>query len=152
MFPIYRHESEEAMGIWLPVMLDELIEEQDVTISFFIPNLKEQFFFNYQNEGRACRQVEENLEKIVSRTYETCDRCETSIFNLHYICGSCGYMECIHCYKKIMAKTTQQFCKYSSSKFSLVELIPDRALQFLQEQVPLNLENFRRKRIIGFND
>ncbi len=25
-------------------MLDELIEEQDVTISFFIPNLKEQFF------------------------------------------------------------------------------------------------------------
>jgi hypothetical protein len=44
VFPIYRHESEEAMGIWLPVMLDELIEEQDVTISFFIPNLKEQFF------------------------------------------------------------------------------------------------------------
>ena len=29
--------------------------------------------------------------------------------------------------------------------FSLIELIPDRALQFLQEQVPLNLENFRQR-------
>jgi lysine-specific demethylase 3 len=152
VFPIYRHESEEAMGIWLPVMLDELIEEQDVTISFFIPNLKEQFFVIIKTKEEHADRSKKIWKKIVSRTYETCDRFETSIFNLHYMCGSCGYMECIHCYKKIMAKTTQKFCKYSSSKFSLVELIPDRALQFLQEKFPLNLENFRRKRIIGFND
>ena len=129
---------------WMSQLKSRMLtnSQEQETISLFILNL---IFLNYKNGGRACRQVEENLEKIVSRTYETCDRFETSIFNLHYMCGSCGYMECLHCYKKRMPKTTQKSCKHSSSKFSLVELIPARALQFLQEQVPLNLENFRRR-------
>jgi hypothetical protein len=139
------------MGIWLPVPLNEPIEEQDVEISFHILNhIKEHFFNIIETEEGHLGGLKKIWKKMVSGTYKKCDSCKISIFNLHFMCGSCGYMVCLHCHNIRMPQTTNQSCKHDT--IELVELIPARALQFLQEQVPLHLQNFRQRSIDEHND
>jgi hypothetical protein len=90
---------------------------------------------------KSSRQKSGN--KWLSGTNETCDSCKTYIFNLHYMCESCGYMVCLQCYDKRMQRKIEKSCTHSPRKLLPVEIIPARALQFLQQQLPLHLENFR---------
>ena len=132
------------MEIWLPVPLDDPIEEQDVQISFFILNLiKEQFSNIIKTEAEHKVISTKIWKKMVSGTNETCDSCKTYIFNLQYMCESCGYMVCLQCYDKRMPRKIKKSCTHSPRKLLPVEIIAARALRFLQEQLPLHLENFR---------
>ena len=67
------------------------------------------------NNGRMCPQdfieymaPEVDLEgdstrvkwKRVYGVREMCDVCSTTIFNLHWTCGQCGFVACIDCFRE----------------------------------------------------
>ena len=37
-------------------------------------------------------------KRIVSGVRELCDTCDTSLFNFHWVCRSCGFCICPTCY------------------------------------------------------
>ncbi|KAI1278085.1 Lysine-specific demethylase 3A [Halotydeus destructor] len=38
-------------------------------------------------------------KKMVAGVREMCDVCETTLFNIHWVCEKCGFVVCIDCYK-----------------------------------------------------
>lgn len=83
---------------------------------------------------------------------ESCDVCETSLFNHHWICKTCGFSVCIDCYnerklgqKRIFGKNTERdkyfwlLCenskRHSLSKLILTQIIPNELLQQLAQEM-----------------
>lgn len=44
-------------------------------------------------------------KRVVQGVREMCDVCETTLFNIHWVCHKCGFVVCIDCYK--FRKNTQ---------------------------------------------
>lgn len=38
-------------------------------------------------------------KRVVQGVREMCDVCETTLFNIHWVCHKCGFVVCIDCYK-----------------------------------------------------
>jgi hypothetical protein len=38
-------------------------------------------------------------KSVVAGVREMCDVCETTLFNIHWVCSECGFVVCIDCYK-----------------------------------------------------
>ncbi|KAH8037116.1 hypothetical protein MRX96_052477 [Rhipicephalus microplus] len=38
-------------------------------------------------------------KRVVQGVREMCDVCETTLFNIHWVCRKCGYVLCVDCYK-----------------------------------------------------
>jgi hypothetical protein len=36
---------------------------------------------------------------MIPQTRELCDQCDTTIFNGHFFCESCGYSVCMNCFE-----------------------------------------------------
>jgi lysine-specific demethylase 3 len=122
------------MEIWLPVPLDESVE-LDVDILFFIHSrIRDQFFKMIQTKESLKSKSTKNWKQFFSGVYEVCVIYKTTILNLHYACGSCGYMAFCDCYKTrmptkkeiLLSSTTKvlardlfllELCNFFKSKF-----------------------------------
>ena len=53
-------------------------------------------------------------KRAVQGVREMCDVCDTTLFNMHWVCHKCGFVVCIDCYKLRSRKShgcTDKNCK-----------------------------------------
>lgn len=54
------------------------------------------FFFRY---GAVCAAEKVAWKRAVRGVREMCDVCETTLFNIHWVCRKCGFGVCLDCYR-----------------------------------------------------
>lgn len=54
-----------------------------------------------------------------------CDVCDTTLFNMHWVCHKCGFVVCVDCYKARIKATEGdgKHCEHAHFYFSMVELV-----------------------------
>ena len=94
--------SDEDFHLWLrPYKGVDLLNREDA--KFLIQFVGDHFCSLVTQERKACtlHMGPKTLawKKIVAGVRETCDICETTLFNIHWVCSECGFVVCIDCYK-----------------------------------------------------
>ncbi|XP_054167428.1 lysine-specific demethylase 3B-like [Oppia nitens] len=96
--------SEEDLKLWLPN--DEMPADLDLeTAKFVIAHVGDQFCDLVKQEKEAqllhMGSTNKNItwKRVVQGVREMCDVCETTLFNIHWVCDKCGFVVCIDCYK-----------------------------------------------------
>ncbi|XP_041051729.1 lysine-specific demethylase 3A-like isoform X1 [Carcharodon carcharias] len=99
----------EALRLWMPS--DANIEGLDLdTSKYILANIGDHFCQLVMSEKEALKLVEPckkiAWKRAVRGIREMCDACETTLFNIHWVCPKCGFGVCLDCYK--MKKTNPQ--------------------------------------------
>ncbi|XP_023598102.1 lysine-specific demethylase 3A isoform X4 [Trichechus manatus latirostris] len=76
----------EAIGLWLPLIKNVVGTDLD-TAKYILANIGDHF----------CQMVA--WKRAVRGVREMCDVCDTTIFNLHWVCPRCGFGVCVDCYR-----------------------------------------------------
>ncbi|RWS29642.1 putative JmjC domain-containing histone demethylation protein 2C-like protein [Leptotrombidium deliense] len=91
------------LRLWLPPENPKtsLTVEQ---CKFLISHVGDQFCDLVKQEQQALKlHVGEDKtvtwKRVVQGVREMCDVCETTLFNIHWVCQKCGFVICIDCYK-----------------------------------------------------
>ncbi|XP_067885257.1 lysine-specific demethylase 3A-like isoform X2 [Heterodontus francisci] len=99
----------EALHLWMPS--DANVEGLDLdTSKYILANIGDHFCQLVMSEKEALKLVEPckkiAWKRAVRGIREMCDACETTLFNIHWVCPKCGFGVCLDCYK--MKKTNMQ--------------------------------------------
>ncbi|KAJ8015272.1 hypothetical protein DPEC_G00024400 [Dallia pectoralis] len=91
-----------AMGLWLPS--PSVQEGLDLdTSKYILANVGDQFCQLVMSEKEAMMMVEPHQKvawkRAVRGIREMCDVCETTLFNIHWVCRKCGFGVCLDCYR-----------------------------------------------------
>ncbi|XP_029113245.1 lysine-specific demethylase 3B isoform X3 [Scleropages formosus] len=91
-----------AMGLWLPS--SGPVEGLDLdTSKYILANVGDQFCQLVMSEKEAMMMVEPHQKvawkRAVCGIREMCDVCETTLFNIHWVCRKCGFGVCLDCYR-----------------------------------------------------
>ncbi|KAI1898430.1 hypothetical protein AGOR_G00072250 [Albula goreensis] len=91
-----------AMGLWLPS--PSVQEGLDLdTSKYILANVGDQFCQLVMSEKEAMMMVEPHQKvawkRAVRGVREMCDVCETTLFNIHWVCRKCGFGVCLDCYR-----------------------------------------------------
>ncbi|XP_034037116.1 lysine-specific demethylase 3B isoform X2 [Thalassophryne amazonica] len=91
-----------AMGLWLPT--PNIQEGLDLdTSKYILANVGDQFCQLVMSEKEAMMMVEPHQKvawkRAVRGIREMCDVCETTLFNIHWVCRKCGFGVCLDCYR-----------------------------------------------------
>uniref|UniRef100_A0A8C7QW08 Lysine-specific demethylase n=1 Tax=Oncorhynchus mykiss TaxID=8022 RepID=A0A8C7QW08_ONCMY len=92
-----------AMGLWLPS--PSVQEGLDLdTSKYILANVGDQFCQLVMSEKEAMMMVEPHQKvawkRAVRGVREMCDVCETTVFNIHWVCRKCGFGVCLDCYRQ----------------------------------------------------
>ncbi|XP_005992452.1 lysine-specific demethylase 3B isoform X2 [Latimeria chalumnae] len=92
----------EAMGLWIPAV--STAEGLDLeTSKYILANVGDQFCQLVMSEKEAMMMVEPHQKvawkRAVRGVREMCDVCETTLFNIHWVCRKCGFGVCLDCYR-----------------------------------------------------
>ncbi|KAM9375532.1 lysine-specific demethylase 3B isoform 2-T2 [Pholidichthys leucotaenia] len=91
-----------AMGLWLPVPAVQGGLDLD-TSKYILANVGDQFCQLVMSEKEAMMMVEPHQKvawkRAVRGVREMCDVCETTLFNIHWVCRKCGFGVCLDCYR-----------------------------------------------------
>ncbi|XP_070285748.1 lysine-specific demethylase 3A isoform X2 [Myotis yumanensis] len=90
----------EAIGLWLPINKNVVGIDLD-TAKYILANIGDHF----------CQMVA--WKRAVRGVREMCDVCDTTIFNLHWVCPRCGFGVCVDCYR-MKRKNFQQGSAYKT--------------------------------------
>nr|XP_037283889.1 lysine-specific demethylase 3A-like [Rhipicephalus microplus] len=96
--------SEEDLKLWLPP-LDHTPKDLDVnTANIILSHVGEQFcdLVEQEREAQSLHMGEDKTiswKRVVQSVLEMCDVCETTLFNIHWVCRKCGFVVCVDCYK-----------------------------------------------------
>ncbi|XP_014439631.1 lysine-specific demethylase 3A isoform X2 [Tupaia chinensis] len=90
----------EAIGLWLPLTRNVVGTDLD-TAKYILANIGDHF----------CQMVA--WKRAVKGVREMCDVCDTTIFNLHWVCPRCGFGVCVDCYR-MKKKNCQQSAAYKT--------------------------------------
>ncbi|XP_072353682.1 lysine-specific demethylase 3A-like [Scyliorhinus torazame] len=99
----------EALHLWIPP--DGNVEGLDLdTSKYILANIGDHFCQLVMSEKEALKLVEPckkiAWKRAVRGIREMCDACETTLFNIHWVCPKCGFGVCLDCYK--IKKTNPQ--------------------------------------------
>nr|XP_055033900.1 lysine-specific demethylase 3B isoform X2 [Misgurnus anguillicaudatus] len=90
-----------AMGIWLPSTTAIGLDLD--TSKYILANVGDQFCQLVMSEKEAMMMVEPHQKvawkRAVRGVREMCDVCETTLFNIHWVCRKCGFGVCLDCYR-----------------------------------------------------
>ncbi|GFR06494.1 lysine-specific demethylase 3A [Trichonephila clavata] len=95
---------EEDLKLWLPPT-DTQPHENEIEISKFLLTYVGDQFCNLVEMEREAQKLHVSSEstitwkRVVQGVREMCDVCETTLFNIHWVCHKCGFVVCIDCYK-----------------------------------------------------
>ena len=96
--------TEEDLKLWLPS--EDSPSDIDVeTAKFVITHVGDQFcdLVKQEKEAQLLHMGSSNKnitwKRVVQGVREMCDVCETTLFNIHWVCDKCGFVVCIDCYK-----------------------------------------------------
>ncbi|XP_061091789.1 lysine-specific demethylase 3B isoform X2 [Conger conger] len=91
-----------AMGLWLPSPAAHEGLDLD-TSKYILANVGDQFCQLVMSEKEAMMMVEPHQKvawkRAVRGVREMCDVCETTLFNIHWVCRKCGFGVCLDCYR-----------------------------------------------------
>ncbi|XP_057205404.1 lysine-specific demethylase 3B isoform X2 [Triplophysa rosa] len=91
-----------AMGLWLPSTTAKERLDLD-TSKYILANVGDQFCQLVMSEKEAMMMVEPHQKvawkRAVRGVREMCDVCETTLFNIHWVCRKCGFGVCLDCYR-----------------------------------------------------
>lgn len=91
-----------AMGLWLPTPAVQEGLDLD-TSKYILANVGDQFCQLVMSEKEAVMMVEPHQKvawkRAVRGVREMCDVCETTLFNIHWVCRKCGFGVCLDCYR-----------------------------------------------------
>ncbi|CAG01214.1 unnamed protein product, partial [Tetraodon nigroviridis] len=91
-----------AMGLWLPAPAVQGGLDLD-TSKYILANVGDQFCQLVMSEKEAMMMVEPHQKvawkRAVRGVREMCDVCETTLFNIHWVCRKCGFGVCLDCYR-----------------------------------------------------
>ncbi|XP_050437572.1 lysine-specific demethylase 3A-B [Adelges cooleyi] len=103
----YKDLSNLELNMWLPDT-NNVPENYDVQVSIkVLEDAGGQFCKFVQDENEALRlnwPIKRKKRRVawkknVNGIREMCDVCKTTIFNHHWVCGKCGFVVCVDCYK-----------------------------------------------------
>lgn len=90
-----------AMGLWLPSPSQDGVDLD--TSKYILANVGDQFCQLVMSEKEAMMMVEPHQKvawkRAVRGVREMCDVCETTLFNIHWVCRKCGFGVCLDCYR-----------------------------------------------------
>uniref|UniRef100_A0ACB8GC85 Lysine-specific demethylase 3B n=1 Tax=Sphaerodactylus townsendi TaxID=933632 RepID=A0ACB8GC85_9SAUR len=92
----------DAMSLWIPSASPaEGIDLE--TSKYILANVGDQFCQLVMSEKEAMMMVEPHQKvawkRAVRGVREMCDVCETTMFNIHWVCRKCGFGVCLDCYR-----------------------------------------------------
>lgn len=96
--------TEEDLKLWLPPVDSPPAEIEVETSKFLLTHVADQFCDLVEQEKEA-QQLHMSSDgtvtwkRVVQGVREMCDVCETTLFNIHWVCHKCGFVVCIDCYK-----------------------------------------------------
>ncbi|XP_043560459.1 lysine-specific demethylase 3A-like isoform X1 [Chiloscyllium plagiosum] len=108
----------ESLRLWMPS--DANIDGLDLdTSKYILANIGDHFCQLVMSEKEALKLVEPckriAWKRAVRGIREMCDACETTLFNIHWVCPKCGFGVCLDCYKM---KTTNPQQDYKEEMFA----------------------------------
>ncbi|KFQ18161.1 Lysine-specific demethylase 3B, partial [Merops nubicus] len=92
----------DAVSLWIPSASPaEGIDLE--TSKYILANVGDQFCQLVMSEKEAMMMVEPHQKvawkRAVRGVREMCDVCETTLFNIHWVCRKCGFGVCLDCYR-----------------------------------------------------
>ncbi|KAM8785454.1 lysine-specific demethylase 3A [Rhynchonycteris naso] len=106
----------EAIGLWLPLTKNIVGTDLD-TAKYILANIGDHFCQMVISEKEAMSTIEPHRQvawkRAVKGVREMCDVCDTTIFNLHWVCPRCGFGVCVDCYR-MKRKNCQQGTAYKT--------------------------------------
>ena len=109
MFVHFRKVSVDDLVLWLPQ--PETVNQLNTDLALFLlTHVGDQFCWMIQveKEAKAGAPAVEGggsttgtifWKRAIEGFRELCDACQTTLFNIHWTCGECGFVVCIDCYK-----------------------------------------------------
>ncbi|XP_065557447.1 lysine-specific demethylase 3A-like isoform X3 [Artemia franciscana] len=96
--------QEEDLSLWLPNHNNPPTDLDTDVATFLLNNVGDQFCKLLQVEKEAAHLQNKDgqpiaWKRVVQGVREMCDVCETTLFNFHWVCGKCGFVACIDCYR-----------------------------------------------------
>ncbi|KAJ8266771.1 hypothetical protein GJAV_G00134530 [Gymnothorax javanicus] len=99
----------QALGLWLPSPAAQEGLDLD-TSKYILANVGDHFCQLVMSEKEAMMMVEPQQKvawkRAVRGIREMCDVCETTIFNMHWVCRKCGFGVCLDCYRLRKSRPT----------------------------------------------
>ena len=109
MFVHFRKVSVDDLVLWLPQ--PETVNQLNTDLALFLlTHVGDQFCWMIQveKEAKAGAPAVEGggsttgtifWKRAIEGFRELCDACQTTLFNIYWTCGECGFVVCIDCYK-----------------------------------------------------
>ena len=119
-----RDATEDDLKLWLPLPEKQSDNSSQLDLGvemavYLLTHVGDQFCRMVQTEKEVkCKALASVMEdgaplkvawkRTVEGVRETCDVCETTLFNFHWACGECGYVVCIDCHMTPRAAKSPQ--------------------------------------------
>ncbi|XP_025094129.1 probable JmjC domain-containing histone demethylation protein 2C isoform X4 [Pomacea canaliculata] len=131
---------------WLPRYPTEDPQLDDENAKFIIAKVGDKFCELVEQEKEAKSWAGDDAKiawkRAVTGVREMCDVCDTTLFNMHWVCHKCGFVVCLDCYKSKMKSNAdgknEDCCKWltcssnrqahEAEKLMLTQIIPSDAL------------------------
>ncbi|KAM3937804.1 lysine-specific demethylase 3A [Leptodactylus fuscus] len=92
----------EAINLWLP-LLNSVVDLDLDTAKYILANIGDHFCKLVMSEKEVMASVDPQKQvawkRAVRGVREMCDVCDTTIFNLHWVCPKCGFGVCVDCHR-----------------------------------------------------
>ncbi|OCT96633.1 hypothetical protein XELAEV_18008842mg [Xenopus laevis] len=92
----------EAINLWLPLASSVVDLDLD-TAKYILANIGDHFCKLVMSEKEVMSSTDPSKQvawkRAVRGVREMCDACDTTIFNLHWVCPKCGFGVCVDCYR-----------------------------------------------------
>ncbi|XP_051968991.1 probable JmjC domain-containing histone demethylation protein 2C isoform X1 [Xyrauchen texanus] len=94
--------DEEALSLWAPDRVEENSLDQDAS-KYILGYIGDKFCQLVMTENTAATWIKKDAKiawkRAVRGVRESCDACEATLFNIHWVCQKCGFVVCLDCYK-----------------------------------------------------
>ncbi|KAG9469604.1 hypothetical protein GDO78_020118 [Eleutherodactylus coqui] len=92
----------EAINLWLP-LVNSVVDLDLDTAKYILANIGDHFCKLVMSEKEVMATVDPQKQvawkRAVRGVREMCDVCDTTIFNLHFVCPKCGFGVCVDCHR-----------------------------------------------------
>ncbi|XP_053367912.1 probable JmjC domain-containing histone demethylation protein 2C isoform X1 [Clarias gariepinus] len=102
--------DEEALSLWAPDAYEEIDLDLD-TSKYILSYIGDKFCQLVTSEKTAATWIKKDAKiawkRAVRGVRESCDACEATLFNIHWVCQKCGFVVCLDCYKAKEKKSSK---------------------------------------------
>ncbi|XP_052466859.1 probable JmjC domain-containing histone demethylation protein 2C isoform X1 [Carassius gibelio] len=102
--------DEEALSLWAPEGYEENSLDLE-TSKYILSHIGDKFCQLVMTENTATTWIKKDAKiawkRAVHGVRESCDACEATLFNIHWVCQKCGFVVCLDCYKAKERKSSK---------------------------------------------